>query len=52
LALGLGRQTFWLLLVWQAATVAWHAGRTTWILIRGEVPHGVQMTIRPNRHQQ
>lgn len=40
--LGLGRETFWLLLVWQAATVAWHAGRTIWILARREVPRGGQ----------
>ncbi|MCW5746881.1 MAG: CDP-alcohol phosphatidyltransferase family protein [Alphaproteobacteria bacterium] len=35
---GLGRPTFWLIVAWQAATVAWHAGRTIWILSRGEAP--------------
>lgn len=38
--LGLGRETFWLMFAWQAATVAWHAGRTLWILARREAPHG------------
>lgn len=37
--LGLGRETFWLIVAWQAATVAWHAGRTIWILARNEAPH-------------
>jgi len=37
--LGLGRETFWLIVAWQAATVAWHAGRTIWILARHEAPH-------------
>ncbi|TXL74165.1 CDP-alcohol phosphatidyltransferase family protein [Vineibacter terrae] len=40
-ALGLGRETFWLILAWQAATVTWHAGRTVWILARKEAPRGV-----------
>ena len=39
-ALGLGRETFWLIVAWQAATVAWHAGRTVWILARREAPRG------------
>ena len=38
--LGLGRETFWLIVAWQAATVAWHAGRTIWILARHEAPRG------------
>jgi phosphatidylglycerophosphate synthase len=40
--LGLGRETFWLIVAWQAATVAWHTVRTIWILYRREVPRGVQ----------
>ncbi len=39
--LGLGRETFWLIVAWQAATVAWHAARTLWILAHREAPHGV-----------
>jgi phosphatidylglycerophosphate synthase len=39
--LGLGRETFWLIVAWQAATVGWHAARTAWILARREVPRGV-----------
>ena len=38
--LGLGRETFWLIVAWQAATVAWHAGRPVWILARREAPRG------------
>jgi len=39
--LGLGRETFWLIVAWQAATVGWHAARTVWILARREAPRGV-----------
>jgi phosphatidylglycerophosphate synthase len=39
-ATGLARETFWLIVAWQAATVAWHAGRTLWILARREAPRG------------
>ncbi|HJQ57662.1 MAG TPA: CDP-alcohol phosphatidyltransferase family protein [Vineibacter sp.] len=39
-AFGLGRATFWLIVAWQAATVAWHAGRTVWVVARGEMPRG------------
>jgi phosphatidylglycerophosphate synthase len=38
--LGLSRETFWLILAWQATTVAWHTGRTAWILTRREAPRG------------
>jgi phosphatidylglycerophosphate synthase len=41
LPLGLGREAFWLMAVWQAATWAWHAGRSAWVLLRREVPRGV-----------
>ncbi len=40
--LGLGPETFWLIVAWQAATVAWHAVRTMWILARKEAPRGIQ----------
>lgn len=38
LILGLGWPTFLLIVAWQVATVLWHAGRTAWILLRGETP--------------
>jgi hypothetical protein len=41
IALGLGRETFWLIVAWQAATVAWHTCRTIWILATGGKPRGV-----------
>ena len=40
LMLGLGWPTFLLIVAWQVATVLWHAGRTAWILARGETPAG------------
>lgn len=30
---GLGEPVFYLVVAWQAATLAWHAGRTFWILV-------------------
>jgi phosphatidylglycerophosphate synthase len=50
IVMGLGRETFWVLVVWQAATVAWHAGRTVWILSCGESPHGARAATAD--HQQ
>lgn len=38
LVLGLGWETFQFIVAWQVATVLWHAGRTAWILLRGEKP--------------
>jgi hypothetical protein len=38
LILGLGEETFYLIVLWQVATVLWHAARTAWILLRGEKP--------------
>lgn len=38
LILGLGWPIFLLIVAWQVATVLWHAGRTAWILLRGERP--------------
>lgn len=38
LILGLGLETFYLIVLWQVLTVLWHAGRTAWILLRGEKP--------------
>ncbi len=38
LILGIGRQVFWFIVAWQIVTVLWHAGRTAWILARGEKP--------------
>lgn len=40
LILGLGWETFLLIVGWQVLTVLWHAGRTAWILLRGEAPAG------------
>jgi phosphatidylglycerophosphate synthase len=38
LILGLGEEIFYLIVLWQVATVLWHAARTAWILLRGEKP--------------
>ncbi|MGE0152131.1 MAG: CDP-alcohol phosphatidyltransferase family protein [Reyranellaceae bacterium] len=38
LVFGLGLETFYFIVLWQIATVFWHAGRTAWILLRGEKP--------------
>jgi len=38
LILGLGEEIFYVIVVWQVATVLWHAARTAWILLRGEKP--------------
>ncbi len=37
--LGLGREAFYLIAVWQAATLAYHAGRTFWILAIERAQH-------------
>lgn len=41
LALGIGLQVFYFIVLWQVLTVLWHAGRTAWILLRGEKPAGI-----------
>jgi hypothetical protein len=38
LILGVASQVFWFIVAWQIATVAWHAGRVTWILAKKEKP--------------
>ncbi len=38
LIFGLGLETFLFIVLWQVLTVIWHAGRTAWILLRGEKP--------------
>jgi phosphatidylglycerophosphate synthase len=38
LIFGLGLETFLFIVLWQVVTVFWHAGRTAWILLRGEKP--------------
>jgi phosphatidylglycerophosphate synthase len=38
LIFGLGLETFFFIVLWQVLTVCWHAGRTAWILLRGEKP--------------
>lgn len=38
LVLGLGLETFYVIVAWQVLTVLWHAARTAWILLRGEKP--------------
>jgi hypothetical protein len=38
LIFGLGLETFLFIVLWQVLTVFWHAGRTAWILARGEKP--------------
>lgn len=38
LVFGLGLETFLFIALWQVVTVIWHAGRTAWILLRGEKP--------------
>jgi len=41
LVLGIGLQVFYFIVLWQVLTVLWHAGRTAWILLRGEKPAAV-----------
>ncbi len=38
LVFGLGLETFLFIVLWQVLTVLWHAGRTAWIILRGEKP--------------
>jgi phosphatidylglycerophosphate synthase len=38
LIFGLGLETFLFIVLWQVVTVFWHAGRTAWIVLRGEQP--------------
>ena len=37
--IGLGREAFYLIVAWQAATLAYHAGRTFWILAIERAQH-------------